>query len=252
MKPFRLLLTLFVLVILTQTTFAGRYYDSETGRWLAVDPMADKYPGWSPYNYCANNPLIFVDPNGMDVYAKSDDEKNMIINTLSEEERKYVQFDENGLLNKDLLNQYSDGGGNFNALLSLAGSSDIFEVMITDEISISGKTFDFGDITIDDSFEGGYASLSTNETGWTGQTITKDESNDGHVQITINKNLTAAGRAETFSHEGYGHAYFMSVGKNPDHIYLKTDQPFIFKEGNTELKKQIIERILETRKNMGN
>jgi hypothetical protein len=30
--------------------------------------MADKYPGMSPYNYCANNPLNTVDPNGEDWY----------------------------------------------------------------------------------------------------------------------------------------------------------------------------------------
>ena len=44
--------------------FGARYYDSEIGRWLSVDPLAAKYPGWSPYNYCMNNPLGLVDPNG--------------------------------------------------------------------------------------------------------------------------------------------------------------------------------------------
>ncbi len=32
--------------------FGARYYDSDLGRWLTPDPLADKYPGWSPYNYC--------------------------------------------------------------------------------------------------------------------------------------------------------------------------------------------------------
>jgi hypothetical protein len=32
--------------------------------WLSVDPMADKYPGLSPYAYCALNPIRVVDPNG--------------------------------------------------------------------------------------------------------------------------------------------------------------------------------------------
>ena len=34
--------------------------------WLSVDPMSDKYPSMSPYNYCANNPVILVDPDGED------------------------------------------------------------------------------------------------------------------------------------------------------------------------------------------
>ncbi len=44
--------------------FGARYYDSELARWLQVDPLADKYPGWSPYNYALNNPLKYVDPDG--------------------------------------------------------------------------------------------------------------------------------------------------------------------------------------------
>ncbi|MDL2313247.1 RHS repeat-associated core domain-containing protein [Bacteroidales bacterium OttesenSCG-928-B11] len=44
--------------------FGARYYDSDLSIWLSVDPMASKYPGWSPYNYCLNNPIKLVDPNG--------------------------------------------------------------------------------------------------------------------------------------------------------------------------------------------
>ena len=48
--------------------FGVRYYDSDlmTG-WLSVDPMADKYPGLSPYAYCAWNPIRLVDPDGEDI-----------------------------------------------------------------------------------------------------------------------------------------------------------------------------------------
>lgn len=33
-------------------------------RWLSIDPKAEKYYSISPYAYCLNNPIIFVDPTG--------------------------------------------------------------------------------------------------------------------------------------------------------------------------------------------
>ena len=44
--------------------FGSRYYSSDLSIWLSVDPMSDKYPSFSPYTYCANNPVKLVDPNG--------------------------------------------------------------------------------------------------------------------------------------------------------------------------------------------
>ncbi len=44
--------------------FGARILDPRVGRWLSTDPISDKYPSLSPYNYCANNPIMFVDPDG--------------------------------------------------------------------------------------------------------------------------------------------------------------------------------------------
>ena len=45
--------------------FGARYYNNKLGIWMSVDPMEVKYPGWTPYKYCLDNPIYLIDPNGM-------------------------------------------------------------------------------------------------------------------------------------------------------------------------------------------
>ena len=44
--------------------YGARMYDSKIGRWLTQDPLSEKYYEQSQYNYCVNNPVMFVDPDG--------------------------------------------------------------------------------------------------------------------------------------------------------------------------------------------
>jgi RHS repeat-associated protein len=46
--------------------FGARYYSSELGIWISTDPLSDKYPSTTPFAYCRNNPIMLVDPNGME------------------------------------------------------------------------------------------------------------------------------------------------------------------------------------------
>ena len=47
--------------------YGWRMYDAVLGRWHGVDPLAEKYFGFSPFVYCANNPVNLIDPNGMEI-----------------------------------------------------------------------------------------------------------------------------------------------------------------------------------------
>ena len=54
--------------------FGARMYDPFTARWPSPDPMAAKYPGHSPFNYCEGSPINRIDPQGDTIvvlYAKS-------------------------------------------------------------------------------------------------------------------------------------------------------------------------------------
>ncbi len=47
--------------------YGARMYAPAIGRFMTMDPLAEKYYSVSPYVYCMSNPVRFVDPTGMEI-----------------------------------------------------------------------------------------------------------------------------------------------------------------------------------------
>ena len=98
--------------------------------WIIVDPMSDKYPSLSPYAYCANNPVILVDPNGMDWEENISDHVDMFGNVIAhyDDGDNSVYMHKNGTTKSDIDQQRAanhNTGGNGQKIGELGGKVDM-------------------------------------------------------------------------------------------------------------------------------
>ena len=213
--------------------FGARYYNSDLSLWLSVDPMSDKYPSLSPYNYCAWNPMKLVDPDGDSIILSKEAWEIMnqaIKSTLHVEGDDSPFYYENGYMLYDSEKTYSSKNPdqqeifshlkelvtatNFNVSVSVVGNDTKFSTYIEE----AGGN-DFVERSMKDLKAYGFTQLMSNK-------------RDCNVYIS-NEPLRADGRkyvqqddykSISILHEVGGHSYYYMNGVMGGENCSKTEQ----------------------------
>ena len=141
--------------------YAGaRYYDALIARWNSVDPVADDYPGWSPYNYALNNPVLLFDPEGLyptcgnncdEYYEQGSVVENQYGSWTYQGNNQWLDANGNTVSGADLLNTFSnaiaiadavnalgEGSGGLTAGGVMLGAMAISGALVADDATVIG------------------------------------------------------------------------------------------------------------------
>jgi RHS repeat-associated protein len=189
--------------------FHARYYDTDLGRFLSVDPVVDQKQAvrspqmWNHYAYAMNNPLKYIDPTGRLVWITgTNDDKQRMLEELrlllnNQKAAKYVSMDQfnrltiTGMSVSAWAKQF---GGNATKLAALMLSKEKIGVGFSSDSAtqsaggglFAGVSADYAQVTIDKTM---FAQTRFGTLQWTDTTL---------------------------AHELFGHAMSWAVGMHQD------------------------------------
>jgi RHS repeat-associated protein len=234
----------------TDLDFAqARMYNKNHGRFTSVDPLMasariSNPKTWNRYSYVMNNPLRFIDPDGMDVQVLDEKARNNLLKTLPEEIRKQVekQIGKNGVLKKGALDKIKSKDQNFKDLKEMVNNKNLTEVM-TATNSTGSNSANFFQRTASENKEYDIQNYMKNnnvsredaekffkelgitweDSAYYGYTLSPSESPSGNLRIVVTDqtgeaaNVSEETAVVTTGHELYGHGVLFRQGKPYGH-----------------------------------
>jgi RHS repeat-associated protein len=145
----------------------ARQYDPVVPSWHTVDPLAEKYYWISPYAYCANNPVMYIDEYGDSIFVSYDSQEE-VLNMINKISAGTFGVSDNGYLYLVSKTKQEDNNGHYSsyyrdALIEGINASNTAYVSITDKGSVN---FYNQEISLNGRGEGATASFE-NGTAYT-------------------------------------------------------------------------------------
>ena len=244
--------------------YGARMYFQGLPTWDRMDPLCEEDYPTSPYAYCRNNPIKNIDKDGMKVRPSGLTELKMIRNTIPKEFRQYVQLDQKGFIDKDIINSHESNSVNYVNLKTLVNSNYVVNVILDNKfssispdgiISLSEMSYyPYDEYSLGKDLYGETLNgLTTGESGFMGKTLFPDRdgfqnSINDDINVVVNKELSPEGAAQVYSHEANGHAllYILTEGNHK----AASHQAAGMDDLNYTLKEMILKSKKETIRNM--